>query len=268
MLKREGTGTTGVPTIPISWWSWRPGMRPGNALLLGIPLTFLSLLLIMFGAITLSAGIEDSSSPPLQVPATVITRMPNKATGQAQLMLLLQKTAGIPTKATFTLASNRAIPLNAPVTVSFSPRLHVAYALEYAGQRYALQGASAAGNLPGSIIFMLLGLLLLPYPALLVHWGWRDLLLARYERGRLSTIKGRVVALRETTRSRQPGFAGRGARLWYGLALQPAEEPQKIHTFSISEETYRSLQKGMPVRIVYSPHLHYVYTITETNPFS
>ena len=111
---------------------------------------------------------------------------------------------------------------------------------------------------------MLLGLLLLPYPALLVHWGWRDLLLARYERGRLSTMKGRVVALRETTRGRQPGFAGRGARLWYGIALQPDEEPLKIHTFSISEETYRSLQKGMPVRIVYSPHLHYVYTITET----
>ena len=129
MLKREGTGTTGVPTIPISWWSWRPGMRPGNALLLGLPLTFLALLLLLLGLIALSAGIEDSSSPPLQVPATVITHTSNKATGQSQLMLLLQKTAGVPAKATFTLATERAIPLHASVTVSFSPRLHVAYAL-------------------------------------------------------------------------------------------------------------------------------------------
>jgi hypothetical protein len=259
-MKQEATS---VLTTPISWWSWRPGMRPVNALLLGIPLTFLALLLLLLGALSLIAGIQDNSSPPLQVPASVIARTPNKAIGQSQLMLQLQKTAGIPAKATVTLASDRAIPLHAPVIVSFSPHLHVAYALEYAGQRYALQGASAAGNLPGSIVFMLLGLLLLPYPALLVHWGWRDLLLARYERGRLRTTKGRVVALRETTRSRQPGFAGRGARLWYGIALQPDEETQKTCTFSISEETYRSLQKGMPVRIVYSPHLHYVYTVTE-----
>ncbi len=262
-MKQEGTGTTNVPATPISWWSWRPGMRPGNALLLGIPLIFLALLLLLLGAITLSAGIEDSSSPPLQIPATVVGRTLNKSTNQAQLTLRLQKTAGILDKATFTLTDDRAIPLHASVIVSFSPRLHVAYALEYAGQRYTLQGASAAGNLPGAIVFMLLGLLLLPYPALLVHWGWRDLLIARYERGRLSTIKGRIVALRETTRSRQPGFAGRGARLWYGIALQPDEEPQKIHTFSISEETYRSLQKGTLVRIIYSPHLHYVYTVTE-----
>ncbi len=262
-MKQEGTDTANVPTAPISWWSWRPGMRPGNALLLGIPLTFLALLLLLLGLIAVSTGIEDSSSPPLQVPATIVGRTLNKSTHQAQLTLHLQKTAGIPAQAMFTLSDDHAIPLHAPVTVSFSPHLHVAYALEYAGRRYALQGASATGNLPGAIIFMLLGLLLLPYPVLLVHWGWRDLLIARYDRERLSTIKGRIVALRETTRSRQPGFAGRGARLWYGIALQSDEETQKIHTFSISEETYRPLQKGALVRIVYSPHLHYVYTVTE-----
>ncbi len=262
-IKREATG---VPAGPISWWSWRPGMKPAYALLLGIPLTLLALLLILLGSFTLIAGIEDSSSRPLQVPGTVAGR--GTATSQPQLTLHLQGIAGIPDRVTLAVPASiaRTIPLNAPVVVSYSPRLHFAYALEYAGRRYTVPGVGAAGNPPGSIVFLLLGLLLLPYSALLVHWGWRDLLIERYDRGKLGAMTARVVAMRETTRSRQPGFAGRGAHLWYGIALLPIEEiaSQKVCAFSISEETYRSVRRGTTIRVIYSPHLHHVYTITET----
>jgi hypothetical protein len=262
-MKREATD---VPTGPISWWSWRPGMKPAYALLLGTPLTILALLLTLLGAITLIAGIEDSFSPPLQVPGTVVGR--GTTTSQPQLTLHLKGSAGIPDRVTLAVPTDlaRNMSLNASVVVSYSPRLHFAYALEYAGRRYAVPGVVAAGNPPGSMVFLLLGLLLLPYSALLVHWGWRDLLIERYDRGRLGTMTARVVAMRETTRSRQPGFAGRGARLWYGIALLPIEEitNQKIYTFSISEETYRSIRRGTTIKVIYSPHLHHVYTVTKT----
>ena len=39
---------------PISWWSWRPGIRPRNALLIGGSFSLVALLLISLGGVVLS----------------------------------------------------------------------------------------------------------------------------------------------------------------------------------------------------------------------
>ena len=53
-------------TAAISWWSWRPGIKPRNALVFGGLLSFLALLLIGSGLLTLIVGIVDASSPPVK----------------------------------------------------------------------------------------------------------------------------------------------------------------------------------------------------------
>src|SRR6266496_641068 len=252
---------------PISWWSWRPGIKPLNALLLGCPLTIFALLMILLGLITLVAGIEDSSSAPLLVPGTVISRSTGTTTSASQLTIHLRRTAGFPSTVALAVPAIVAqhVPINATVTLMYSQRLHFAYALEYAGHPYILPGVSAAGNPVGSIALLLLGLIMLPYPALLAHWGWRDLLIERYDRGRLCKMMACIVDTRAMTRTHvaRPGFAGRGTRPWYGIALLPVEggSSRHVYTFSVSGETHGSVQKGTLVNATYAPHLHYVYRL-------
>jgi hypothetical protein len=42
---------------PISWWSWRPGIRPLSALAIGGTVSLLALAIISLGLITLTAGM-------------------------------------------------------------------------------------------------------------------------------------------------------------------------------------------------------------------
>ena len=246
---------------PISWWSWRPGIRPQTALLIGIPFTFITLLMTMLGLITLVAGIEDSMSPPLLVSGIVQHRSAGTKTSTPQLTIHLRGSRGIPSDVLLTVSAStfQQVGMNAIVTVDYSQHLHFAYALDYAGRHYPLPGTTAAGNPVGSVALLLVGLLLLPYPALLTHWGWQDLLIERYKQAKLTRMTARVVDKRATTRTRtaQPGLTGRGTRPWYGLALLP-EATQRIRTFSVDQETYERVQSGVYVDIVYSPHLHYV----------
>ncbi len=254
---------------PISWWSWRPGIRPQNALLIGIPCTFITLLMTMLGLITLIAGIEDSMSPPLRVPGIVQQRSEGTRTSPPQLTIHLRGPAGIPSDVTLAVSDSilQHIRMNAAVTVSYSQHLHFAYALDYAGQRYPLPGTTAAGNPVGSIALLLVGLLLLPYPALLTHWGWQDLLIERYKREKRACMTARVVDKRASTRTRtaRSGFTARGTRPWYGIALLPITQDikQRIYTFSVSEEPFRRVHNNTSVSIAYSPHLHYVYSIQQ-----
>jgi hypothetical protein len=257
---------------PISWWSWRPGIRAQNALLIGIPCTLITLLMTLLGLITLLAGIVDSMSPPLLVPGIVRLRSEGTRTSPPQLTLHLQGPGGIPSDVTFTVSAStfQQVRVNAAVVVSYSQHLHFAYALDDAGRHYLLPGTTAAGNPVGSIALLLVGLLLLPYPALLAHWGWQDLLIERYQREKLVRITALVVDKRASakTRTARPGFTGRGSRPWYGLALLPLEEHMTQHasTFSVNEETWARIQNGTHVEVSYSPHLHYVYSIQQAQP--
>ena len=58
---------TSFPTgnSAITWWSWRPGIKPRNAFIIGAPLTLLACFFIGVGLYTLLFGIIDSYSPPL-----------------------------------------------------------------------------------------------------------------------------------------------------------------------------------------------------------
>lgn len=76
-----------------------------------------------------------------------------------------------------------------------------------------------------------------------------------------------VVALRSTGQARRtnrPGLTPRFAGSWYGVALQPLDSDE-IKTFSVPEQTYKRLRKDTIVEIIFSPQLHYVYSIEETN---
>lgn len=255
---------------PFSWWSWRPGIQPRNALLIGVPCTLLALLLTLLGLITLIAGIEDSTLPPLQVPGTVLHHSAGTQLSSPQLTIALRGPAPIPAKVTLAVSSGifQQITLNAPVIVSYSQHLHFAYALVYAGRYYPLPGTTVAGNPVGSAALLLLGLLLLPYPALLAHWGWQDLLIERYRREKLESMTARVVEKRATTRTRvaRPGFVGRGSRPWHGLALRPLARDSVRHfsTFSVSEEVWVRIKDGECIKVVYSPHLRYVYEVQQS----
>ena len=262
-VNKQNDYTISVPG-PISWWSWRPGIRPRNALLIGVPCTLLTLLLALLGLITLIAGIEDSRLPPLQVPGRVLHHSAGTQLSSAQLTIALRGPASIPARVTLAVSTDtfQHVMLTAPVIVSYSQHLHFAYALTYAGQYYPLPGTTVAGNPVGSLALLLAGLLLLPYPALLAHWGWQDFLIERYRREKLATIEAHVVDKQATTKTRaaRPGFTGRGSRPWYGLALLP-DTIQHVCTFSVNQETYERVHTGTHVNIVYSPHLRYVYTL-------
>jgi hypothetical protein len=178
-----------TPDKPISWWSWRPGFKPVNALLIG---------------------------------------------SLASLPGLLIATAGL-----FTL---------------------VAPLLDHTLESY----------ITGGSFLLLLGIAGLVYPITLLRWGLRDFLIERYARDNLYQGEAKVVATRAvigTTSRSHPGVMRVTPRPWYGIALLPINgnhdyKKYQTLTFSVSEERYQSMREGMLVHIMYSPHLHYVYTLT------
>lgn len=260
---------TYTTSSPISWWSWRPGVKPRNAFLLGTLFTVIALLLIGLGLLTLLAGILDSYSAPLRLPGTVTKHAINSIDGQPRLSIRLH-TAGFPTTIAPIVTSNtfHLISDNEMVNVDYSPRLHFLYALESTGHTYPLPDASAADNPLGSLAVLLLGLVLLPYPALLTLWGWQDLQPLREGRKQYCTLTARVVGIRaintiQTRLAARPGLFPRTPRPWYGVALQPINgaDSQQILTFSITSEMHRYLDEEEWISITYSPHLHYVYAL-------
>ena len=80
----------------INWWSWRPGIKPRNAILIGGPITLLALLLACIGIISLVLGIMDSFSAPLQFPGIVTNHTMNIIDGLPRLTIRLHA-AGFPT---------------------------------------------------------------------------------------------------------------------------------------------------------------------------
>jgi hypothetical protein len=254
-----------------TWWSWRPGIRPRRALLLGLPLLLIGFFFVCAGIYALTSILLDSNSLPMRVPGVVTGYTSGLLDNQIHLTIRAQRNgrSSIVTPA-ITPAEQRAIHSGDRVTLDYSPRLDYLYALEDRGQRYSLPGGSPLGGFFASIALVLVGLLFLPYPFLLIVWGWHDL----REPGVI--LRGRVLALRATQRaglSRQrrasatrPGLTPRLGRAWYGIAIEtltPASQ-QDIVTFAISVEQHRGLQEGQIVAVTYSPHLHYVRSIAST----
>lgn len=255
-------------TAAISWWSWRPGIKPRNALVFGGLLSFLGLLLIAGGLVTLIVGIVDANSPPVQIPGTVTAHSTNALDELPHLTIRLRENGSPAISPAVSQSVSRTVRDGDTVLVDYSPRLHFLYALDYAGQHYSLPGTSASGNPLGSLALLLIGIILLPYPALVTRWGWLDLH-TKYGRDRgQCTMIARVVALRstqQTHRVNRPGLTPRFSGSWYGVALQPLNsvDTAEIRTFSIRQKTYQHLHKGSTVEIIFSPQLHYMYSIEE-----
>jgi len=255
---------------PINWWSWRPGIKPRKAMIIGGLVALFALLLSGIGLITLVLGIPDDFSPPLQIPGIVASHTMNSFDGLPRLNIRMH-TPGFPASVS-PVVSNAAyhtISDGEHVTVDYSARLHFLYALESAGQYYAIPGSSKGDDPLGSIALLFLGVVFLPYPALLALWSWRDLHSKPGSGDGRCIMTAKVVGKRAAIRAmarrgtNRPGLLPRFSHSWYGVALDPVNEDAtlQIMTFSISYETYRSLEEGTLVSITYSPHLHYVYKL-------
>lgn len=254
---------------PIFWWSWRPGINPLKALLLGGGISLVTLCLASIGLLTLVLGIMDNLSPPSRTSATVIAHTAATTSALPRLTLRLQ-----PPNSATTLSSAispvtfSAIPDNASVQLLFSPRLQILYGLEYQGKMYLLPGTSSAGNPPASIALLLLGLAMLIYPARLTIWAYRDLLIEHANQQEFTIVTGQIIGTRATTRRQaRPGVLPRGSNPWYGIALIPANAalPLRPLTLSVSEEQYHTIKTGTQAKVTYSPHLHYVYALEPIN---
>jgi len=244
---------------PIAQWSWRPGIAPRNAIAIGGVLIFLALVFTSSGLFALVEGILDSNAAPSRVPGQVTGYTSNILDNLPHLVIRLHM-AGFPAQVTPAIspALRDSLQPGEQVILDFSPRLHTLYALESKGQRYNLPGSSPAGNPLGAIALIVLGLLLLPYPFFLTRWGWRDI------REGSQNIDGTIIALNTSAhlRKRTPGLTSRLMRAWYMVDVQPIRGGAEMR-FRVNETRYMALFVGEKVRLEYSPHLRYVYSIKQ-----
>jgi hypothetical protein len=240
-------------------------MKLRTALFTGSLITCVALIFTTIGLLALVLGMLDSVSPPLRLSGTVINHSINAINGQTNLLVSIQAT-DFPSHVSVTVDQSVAQTVHDGTTIvlDYTPHLHVLLALESAGQRFPIQNGGLFSIFLGTFTLLLLGLVMLPYPALLTKWAWRDLY-GRNPDSRQSTLTGKVIALREAIpkRANRPGLSPRPTRIWYGVALAPldASAEQSVLTFAISRDMYNALQEGEFVRITYSSHIHYVYKL-------
>lgn len=252
-------------THSVSWWSWRPGIHPHTALLIGSLITCIALVITAIGLLSLILGIWDSISPPLHLSGTVMSHSTNSINGQTNLLVSLH-TADFPSHVSVVADKTFFLTMHngEHIVLDYTPHLHVLIALESAGQRFSTQNGGLFSLWLGTFALLFLGLAMLPYPALLANWAWYDLY-GHNPDDRQRTLVGKVIALREAipTRANRPGLSPRPTRAWYGVALSPlpTSAEQSLLTFAISLDMYKALQKGEVVRITYSSHIHYVYKL-------
>ncbi len=243
----------------VSWWSWRPGIKPWRAFVFGGLSMLLTLFLLLSGVVTLTAGLLDSSLPPLRLTGTVSARS-KTLLGSPQLTIRFNASTSITLPVS--TAASQALPSGTTVEVDFGPYLHAPYSLENAGHNYPLPGTSPAGNPLEAALLLLAGLLLFPYPALLFFWGWRDL-----RSGDIRQVNALVVAVRtvDQTTTRGPGMLPRRIHTWHGIAVQPTSDEATAHprvlTFAIQAGIAAQLHQGDKVQVGYSPHLRHLYTL-------
>lgn len=227
----------------------------------------------------LALSILDSVSPALIVPGTVIRHTTGSLDNTYMLTLHLQSPDFPATvSANVSPLAYHDLHDGEHIFVRYSPFLHVLNALDSTGdqgqqaQHYVLPTSGATGMLPGAIALLLLGFVLLPYPAVLARWGCHDMYAERLSHRDRLQVSGTVVALRAATETqmRRPGMLPlRGVRTWYGVAILPTSHTNNvgnsgITTFAIRQGTYQTVKEGTKVTISYSPHLHYVYSLQQT----
>lgn len=248
--------------------TWRPGMRPQVALILGGITAFFALLLTSVGLLSLLLGIIDSTSSPVRITGSIMQHSTPSAYSVPRLTIRIQ-TLGFPPSITPVVPADafRTLLDGSPVTLYYTPNLHTLYALSTAHAYYLLPGSSKSGNPFGAGALLLIGLALLPYPARLASWGWRDLMAER--RGQRSTDVGRILTLRRTGRTEtgkriaQPGLTAPGLSTSYHLVLllTDSEAEQETVHFTIHEEQFQRVHTDMFVCVTYSPNLHYIYAL-------
>src|SRR5882724_7195259 len=86
-----------------SWWSWRPGLKPRNALALGGILGCIGLLLTSLGLFLLFFGTWDQHSPLQAQAATVVQHQPGHP-----YSLSIQMSRPDPTRTILLLVSEQA----------------------------------------------------------------------------------------------------------------------------------------------------------------
>lgn len=267
------------------WWSWRPGISPHAALLIGLPLVFLAIFFLTIGLLDLVYGISDSYASPIQVRGLALGYSMNSFSHAPQVTIRLDQPATSPaspaspaatpaTPATPTIsvptspAMNKAIHPGDRVILDYSPRLHNLYALQDGSSRFDIPGSSAAGNLLGTLLLFLLGCLLLPYPLFLALGGWHDL------QSQGKQVTGQIVGLRapptRLRRSSLPGLTPRIGRSWYGVALETHSSAlhERIVIFRITEDQHGSLHHNDSAEVIYTPHLQFVQSIKHIDKHS
>ena len=247
----------------ISRWHWRPGMKPGSALAIGVLFSVVGLLFVAIGLVSLIAGIQDSHLAPKQFRGVVTGYTTSFLDSLPHVIIHVEKENSMTTIApAVSHAAAQSLHIGDTVIVDYSQRLNFPYALESGGQRYLLPGTSSAGNPFGSIALLLLGLVIFPYPAFLASWGWRDL-----QAKDRNIMKARIVDLRSSKQAHtpRPGITSPISRTTYRVTLEPINTSfsQEVVTFSIKEEMYRTLHAKTMVQVTYSPNLHYVYAVKQ-----
>jgi len=260
---RQKQEASALENETVSWWSWRPGIKPRNAFIIGGLLSLVALLLLCLGLFTLIFGIEDSVSQPLQVPGIVTQHRANSGDGQLRLRIRVHTTGFsdevVPVVSEIEFHSIRD---GDTILLDYSPNLHILYALEGNGQRYLLPHSGSLGIFVGAVSLVLLGRVLLLYLVVLSYWRCLGL----FDRSEMwCEITGKVISLRAAaqTRAGRPGLTPRPTRTWYGVALSFIDTSalEQVMTFAIREEVYKSLRRGDIVHITYSPNLHYAYVV-------
>src|SRR6266568_4553093 len=179
----------------VNWWSWRPGIKPRKAMVIGGLITLFALLLIGIGLITLALGVLDGFSPPLQIAGVVAGHSMNNFDGLPHLNIRMH-TPGFPSSVS-PVVSNAAYQ-------TLSDGEHV-----------------KADDPLGSIALLFLGVVFLPYPALLALWSWRDLHPTRASGDGRCTMTAKVVGKRAAVRTvarrgtNRPGLLPQFSRSWY-----------------------------------------------------
>ena len=240
-------------------------MNPRFALPIGVVFSFVGLLFILLGLVSLIAGIQDSRSAPIQYHGVVTGYTTNNFDNLPHVVIRVQKQGVVITIApAVSHEVAQSLQRGETVTVDYAGRLDLPYALESAGHLYLLPGTSSAGNPFGSIALMILGLIIFPYPAFLASWAWRDL---QVQGG--NKMVARTVALRSSRQNRapQPGITSPISRPTYSMVVETIDTSfsQDIVTFRIKEDLYHELRPKTYTEITYSPHLHYVYSVKQVD---
>jgi hypothetical protein len=246
-------------------WRWRPGMNPRFALPVGVVFSFVGLLFILLGLVSLIAGIQDSQSAPIQYHGVVTGYTTSIFDNLPHVVIRVQKQGAVITIApAVSHEVAQSLQREETVIVDYSRRLDFPYALESAGHLYLLPGTSSAGNPFGSIALMILGLIIFPYPAFLASWAWRDL---QVENGNKMTARIVELGSSKQNRTPQPGITSPISRTSYSMVVEPIDTSfsQDIVTFHIQEDLYHELRPKSLAEITYSPHLHYVYTVKQVD---